>query len=216
MSNDEILVGSRWRWNGTSEGRFWQVTGHAGGSVFMVASDGGSTCTAITSFRNATRIDAPPAVKVGDVVRDPALLRDGIKVKVRIDCAENPVVVLSGRTSWGWNTDGGEWVVTEVAAREGRITVVSLPGPAKAEAPEVVTPPPPERCAPDCTPAAPCWAGSTDDGGCPAWREGVPGAPRIDCHGVAADLPPASRHTPPTLRHEGLCIAGWNGRVPRG
>jgi hypothetical protein len=192
MSNNEIPVGSRWRWNGTAEGRFWQVTGHAGESVFMCASDGGSTCTAITSFRNATRIDAPPAVKA------PAMVFHFEEGPCRW-CPDQPCVHQRVFPE----PEKAEAPCIECGRRECRCDDVSKPVP------------PPARCAPGCTPAAPC----RTEGVCPVFAEEVATAMTevgVWNKGVPADLPPARRHTPPTLRHEGLCIAGWDGRVPRG
>jgi hypothetical protein len=267
MSNEEIPAGSRWRWPGSNDGAggregggVWEVTRHSGGGVVHLrrCSDGFGVCVLSRYFADATRIDAPPAVKVGDVVRDPALLAVGMRVEWAYPCLVPP-----------WQVDSQLHIDNLASFRalqnEG-VRVLALPEPAKADAPltaavcrcglrhsgacpelnlahavrcscvrckpvsngdfvfhaadrmpeGVSAEDEPERCAPGCTPAAPC----RTEGVCPVFAEEEATAMTeigVWNKGIASEWPPpARRHTPPPLRGDGLCIAGWNGRVPRG
>lgn len=220
MSNNEIPVGSRWQ--STRNQATIVVVTRVTHNVYYDVDGGRSYVCARESFPLFyTRIDAPPVVQVGDIVRDPALLRAGMSVEWAAGGGES----INTFETWHkgfWLLSGEERPDAARMLSHG-VRVLALPEPEKAEAPciecgrrecrcdDVSKPvPPPARCAPGCVPAAPC----RTEGVCPVFAEEHVSERMSEAwgaKGIAAD-PPARRHTPPPLRHEGACIAGWNGR----
>lgn len=174
-----------------------------------------------TRWRRLPRIEAPAAVKAGDVVRDPALLQVGMYGHWADDM--HPGFSLAPP----FGVDHGQ---REIIKRIG-IVVTALPEPPKAEAPCIEcglagrrvcrcdeAPPAPARCKSPCTPLNPC----RTPGVCPAFMEeqlfsglhvGKPGEESRDFGGISPDaLPPAraSSYVPKCAELAGW--GSWDGR----
>src|SRR5581483_543556 len=135
MSNDAIELGSKWRWkqaDGCEE--VFTVEGVARSGLclyFLRFDDGHLDSCGLPWFQRhiadgtLTRIDTPAAVKVGDVVKDPALLQVGMLVE------------WAPKT---WAERVGPWTVHSLEAIRGNgavqsdgVRILALPEPAKAE-----------------------------------------------------------------------------------
>lgn len=75
MSNNEIPVGSRWRIHGMEVTVMPHV--YAAGKVRVLFPDGMTGIFYPVEFSNATRIDAPPAVKVVEAMLTDETQRGG-------------------------------------------------------------------------------------------------------------------------------------------
>jgi hypothetical protein len=209
MSDDTIEVGQRRRWKPPGTPGVFDVLKIRGDQCHLRQGISEGWCMIDAILAISTRIDTPAAVKVGDIVKDPALLWEGMRVQ------------------WAGCAFPGEWEIgpgmiqwTRETVQAVGVRVLALPGPAKAEAPAMFvgvdyaaqkptpSPPDPPRCKPGCAPGAPCMT----EGVCGYWREPphsrVPGL-RGGGSDVSPDLP-AARASTYVPRHEGL--AGWATR----
>lgn len=153
-------------------------------------------------------------LRVGDIVRDPALLRPGMRVQYLNGSVQRTLRTHDGE-KW-WNT-AGTYVTDGFLANNG-VTIIALPAPAdgKPWGFPCITPactlsaghdgchcsdrpappaPPPPRCAPGCSPARACYTPSV----CPAFEErrlagynyGHGNDDTDVPKGVTSDIPPA-------------------------
>ncbi len=136
MSNDAIEVGSKWLYKESSEAPTETLTVaiNNGDWVLLIEDrDDGISTSPVRFLERATRIDTPAAVRVGDVVKDPALLREGMRVEWATGVRgawtlRNDADVANLR-------DGMEAIRSDGSGVDYGVRILSLPEPAKAEAP---------------------------------------------------------------------------------
>ncbi len=213
MSDDKIEVGQRRRWNtGYVEVTIVEIRGDQ--CRLGVEGGPGGWCHIDAILECSTRIDTPAAVKVGDVIRDQGVL-DALPGEAVLCWNDSPTGTM---LHWKRSECRGPYA-PDTLGRVG-VRVLTLPESSKAEVcthPVAVTngdvsvcegcghrwevelPPPPPRCKPGCTPAAPCCT----EGVCPAWHERFISRAMGEQHGISPDLPPARVNVRPALLRPG-------------